>query len=192
MLTERRREKLLALLRLTESDKEHEALAALRKANAILKAEGLTWDSVLKPGRFEPRPEPQRSDAEPQPHRPDWKQWQGADHFADAFTYANGGYGSQFRRSPFERAMAEATEKLRRHVDEQVKRTMREAQQQPEDDLRSSLKAQLRDFHLRALDRDDAARLHEIQGRILDPEAEVTWADGVALKQILARSTHAA
>lgn len=39
--------RLAKVLALTQSDKDHEALAAMRKANEIIKGEGLTWDELL-------------------------------------------------------------------------------------------------------------------------------------------------
>jgi hypothetical protein len=41
------RERLAKVLQLTTSTNDSEALAAIRKANDIVKGEGLTWDEVL-------------------------------------------------------------------------------------------------------------------------------------------------
>ncbi len=46
-LSHRNRERLARLMALTASDREHEALAALRKANGVLRAAGLTWAEAL-------------------------------------------------------------------------------------------------------------------------------------------------
>jgi len=40
--------KLLKLLRLTQSDNDHGALLALRKANKLLSQSNQTWDSILE------------------------------------------------------------------------------------------------------------------------------------------------
>lgn len=42
-------DKLVKFLNLTQSDNDHEALAAIRKANEILKKNGITWDDFNKP-----------------------------------------------------------------------------------------------------------------------------------------------
>lgn len=41
------RERLAKVLALTTSPNDSEALSAMRKANEIIKGEGLTWDEVL-------------------------------------------------------------------------------------------------------------------------------------------------
>lgn len=41
------REKLIKLLSLSESDNDHEALLAIRTANALKKNNGLTWPAIL-------------------------------------------------------------------------------------------------------------------------------------------------
>ena len=41
------RERLAKVLSLTQSSSDGEALAAIRKANEIIKGENLTWDEVL-------------------------------------------------------------------------------------------------------------------------------------------------
>ena len=56
------RERLIRLLRMTESDRDAEALIAIRKTNAMLKASGASWSDVID------LPAP----AEPQAASPDW------------------------------------------------------------------------------------------------------------------------
>jgi hypothetical protein len=56
------RERLIRLLRMTESDRDAEALTAIRKTNAMLKASGASWSDVID------LPAP----AEPQAASPDW------------------------------------------------------------------------------------------------------------------------
>lgn len=57
------RERLLRLLRMTESDQDAEVLTAIRKSNALLRANGRTWSDVIgRPGEpgyefFEPGPQ---------------------------------------------------------------------------------------------------------------------------------------
>jgi hypothetical protein len=41
------RERLIRLLRMTESDRDAEALIAIRKTNAMLKANGASWSDVI-------------------------------------------------------------------------------------------------------------------------------------------------
>lgn len=41
------RQRLLKLMMMTQSDNDSEALIALRKANSMLKAEGMNWDNIL-------------------------------------------------------------------------------------------------------------------------------------------------
>ena len=41
------RERLIRLLRMTESDRDAEALIAIRKTNAMLKANGMSWSDVI-------------------------------------------------------------------------------------------------------------------------------------------------
>ena len=41
------RERLIRLLRMTESDRDAEALIAIRKTNAILKENGMSWSDVI-------------------------------------------------------------------------------------------------------------------------------------------------
>ena len=41
------RERLIRLLRMTESDRDAEALIAIRKTNAMLKASGASWSDVI-------------------------------------------------------------------------------------------------------------------------------------------------
>jgi hypothetical protein len=41
------RERLIRLLRMTESDRDAEALIAIRKTNAMLKANGASWPDVI-------------------------------------------------------------------------------------------------------------------------------------------------
>jgi hypothetical protein len=41
------RERLIRLLRMTESDRDAEALIAIRKTNAMLKAKGASWSDVI-------------------------------------------------------------------------------------------------------------------------------------------------
>lgn len=43
------RERLLRLLRMTESDRDAEALIAIRKTNDLLRAHGLDWSDVVDP-----------------------------------------------------------------------------------------------------------------------------------------------
>jgi hypothetical protein len=42
-------EKIIKLLNLAGSDNDHEALSAIRKANSIVRANGLSWDALLTP-----------------------------------------------------------------------------------------------------------------------------------------------
>jgi hypothetical protein len=50
------RERLIRLLRMTESDRDAEALIAIRKTNAMLKANGASWSDVIDgPTPTEPR-----------------------------------------------------------------------------------------------------------------------------------------
>jgi hypothetical protein len=56
------RERLIRLLRMTESDRDAEALIAIRKTNAMLKANGASWSDVID------LPTP----AEPQAASTDW------------------------------------------------------------------------------------------------------------------------
>jgi hypothetical protein len=50
------RERLIRLLRMTESDRDAEALIAIRKTNAMLKANGASWSDVIDlPTPAEPR-----------------------------------------------------------------------------------------------------------------------------------------
>jgi hypothetical protein len=50
------RERLIRLLRMTESDRDAEALIAIRKTNAMLKANGASWSDVIDlPAPVEPR-----------------------------------------------------------------------------------------------------------------------------------------
>ena len=42
------RERLIRLLRMTESDRDAEALIAIRKTNAMLKANGASWSDVIE------------------------------------------------------------------------------------------------------------------------------------------------
>lgn len=53
-----KRELLVKILNLTQSDSDGEALSAIRKANKALKDAGLTWDTALKPERNK---EPERT-----------------------------------------------------------------------------------------------------------------------------------
>ena len=41
------RERLIRLLRMTESDRDAEALIAIRKSNAILRKNGMSWSDVI-------------------------------------------------------------------------------------------------------------------------------------------------
>ncbi|MPZ32078.1 MAG: hypothetical protein GEV13_13970 [Rhodospirillales bacterium] len=41
------RERLIRLLRMTESDRDAEALIAIRKTNAMLRAHGVSWSDVI-------------------------------------------------------------------------------------------------------------------------------------------------
>ena len=41
------RERLIRLLRMTESDRDAEALIAIRKSNQMLKANGMSWSDVI-------------------------------------------------------------------------------------------------------------------------------------------------
>jgi hypothetical protein len=41
------RERLIRLLRMTESDRDAEALIAIRKTNAMLRANGVSWSDVI-------------------------------------------------------------------------------------------------------------------------------------------------
>ena len=53
--------KVLSVLNLTTSDNDHEALAAVRTANLILKKNKLTWNEFFKvPFRPEPPPPPKQ------------------------------------------------------------------------------------------------------------------------------------
>jgi hypothetical protein len=50
------RERLIRLLRMTESDRDAEALIAIRKSNAMLRAHGMSWSDVIDlPARAESR-----------------------------------------------------------------------------------------------------------------------------------------
>lgn len=51
------RERLIRLLRMTESDQDAEALIAIRKANNLLRANGMGWSDVIgQPAPAEPQP----------------------------------------------------------------------------------------------------------------------------------------
>jgi hypothetical protein len=51
------RERLIRLLRMTESDQDAEALIAIRKTNDMLRASGMGWSDVIgPPASAEPRP----------------------------------------------------------------------------------------------------------------------------------------
>ena len=43
------KERLVRLLRMTESDREAEALIAIRKSNELLRAHGMSWSDVIEP-----------------------------------------------------------------------------------------------------------------------------------------------
>ena len=43
------RERLVRLLRMTESDRDAEALIAIRKSNELLRAHGMNWSDVVSP-----------------------------------------------------------------------------------------------------------------------------------------------
>lgn len=80
------RAKLAKLLALTASDHDHEALSAMRMANAMVKAAGVTWDELLAPPQnviavtiqrnppwqdMTPRPSPQQDGDWTAPHLSD-------------------------------------------------------------------------------------------------------------------------
>jgi hypothetical protein len=50
------RERLIRLLRMTESDRDAEALIAIRKSNEMLRAKGMCWSDVIDPPPAAPYP----------------------------------------------------------------------------------------------------------------------------------------
>ena len=74
-------ETFVKLMMMTTSDHDREALTALRKANALLKAEGKNWEELItglvpmEPDRPPPREEEPRGRSRPRPQRetPPWE-----------------------------------------------------------------------------------------------------------------------
>jgi hypothetical protein len=115
-----RYQKFVRLMMLTTSDKDHEALAALRKANAFLADAGFDWEALLA-SRKEPPTETIETPPEP-------AEWPAYDSAADMIDWLMGNPGMPSFVYDFAASLSEFLDRTGRLTDKQfdaLRRTFR-------------------------------------------------------------------